>query len=334
MSRTRRKRRARKTRRKRIRRGGAGESVVAKSVETIKDAGGAGESVVAKSVETIKDTGGAVKGVVSESIEKVEEVGGRAHGAVTYAKEKVKGVVVQAKDKIVSGGEESMMEAGCEIIGLGPEDPLADICAALVAAGFSLKPKIQGLAERGDLPGISWPKKNSLPSIGIPKLPFHLPHIRPLHLPHLHFPHLHIPKIFHFSRHPWLWPKDGQCPSPLPWNDSAPSKLQDVPPDPVVPSAQAGPTHSSTGGKKWSSMKNLMKVSPGAPCMFNKQCPSEKPKCAKNRKWGIQGKCLSEADAALLKSGANPAKGGRRRRKRQTRRKKCKARRNTQRRYL
>lgn len=44
--------------------------------------------------------------------------------------------------------------------------------------------------------------------------------------------------------------------------------------------------------------KNMFGSHAGSGCFFNKQCPSETPKCVKSGKFGVRGKCLSEADAA------------------------------------
>ena len=147
-------------------------------------------------------------------------------------------------------GEEGELATACEVIGLGPEDPLADACAALVVAGFTIGPPVvhavEDLAGDASLPDISLPKDN-LPSISIPKPGWHMPSMPDIHFPHVRFPHLHfphfnihIPKIFQFSRHPWVWTQDGKCPSPLPWNDPTPSEYQDIPPDPGVDAPMGG----------------------------------------------------------------------------------------------
>ena len=215
-------------------------------MEGAEDAFGEVKGLGGTGMEGVEDIAGEVKGLGGTGIEGVEDIAGEIKGLGGG----VTDMVSKAESKVMAGGEEAELEAAFEIVGLGPEDPLADACAALVAAGFTLTPKIKNLAEDGALPGVSWPKSNSLPSVGIPKLPFHMPHLHfpDFHMPHLHFPHfnIHIPKIFQFKRHPWLWPRDGQCPSPLPWNDPTASSYQDIPPDqdissdPDVPPVQGG----------------------------------------------------------------------------------------------
>jgi len=211
--------------------GGAGMEGIEDVAGEVKGLGGAG-------MEGVEDVAGEVTGLGGAGMEGVEDVAGEVTGLGGDATD----MISNAETKVMAGGEEAEMETACEVIGLGPEDPLADACAALVAAGFTLTPKIQELAENDELPGISWPKSDTLPSVGIPKLPIHIPYIHPFHIPHLHFPHfnIHIPKIFQFSRHPWVWPQDGKCPSPLPWNDPTPSEYQDIPPDPGVAAPMGG----------------------------------------------------------------------------------------------